>query len=319
MRNSVMLFLIGVIILIPVCPLSAQQEDSDLKIESNVIYGMHSGLALLMDVYQPDNLNGYGIIVIPGSGWHQLLSYDAKPLNDNPWYLSNIIGIQELLKNGYTLFIINHRSAPVFRFPAAVEDAQRAVQFIRYNADRFKINPERIGAIGHSSGGHLVSMLGTKNDISDANSKNPISRENSKVQAVVSLAAPTDFVKFSSGTEGDLGAVSSFVGTHLPAWRSPGNPIEIEYSLYADASPVNYVTADDPPFLIVHGNFDKVVPFSQAEVFIEKLEESKVSAELIILENGNHALGVGESREIKNEVYFGEMVKLFDQYLRNKK
>jgi len=319
MKKSAILFSISLIVSFLSVDSVIAQEDSKFKVESNVIYGMHSGLALLMDVYQPENSNGYGIVVIPGSGWHQLLSYDAKPLNDNPWYLSNIIGVEELLKNGYSLFIINHRSPPIFRYPAAVEDAQRAVQFVRHNSEHYKINPDKIGAIGHSSGGHLVCMLGTKDDIVNTNSKSSVNNVSSRVQAVVSLAAPTDFVKFSSGSEGDLGAVSSFIGTHLPAWRSSGNPVEIEYSLYSNASPVNHVSSDDPPFLIVHGNNDKVVPYSQAEVLIKKLKENKVTAELITLENGNHALGIGDSREIKNDAYFGVMVKLFDEYLRDKK
>ena len=316
MKSQLKKSLILSFLLLSTSLLSAQQA-LESKAESNVIYGMHGGLALLLDVYQPPEPSGYGIIVIPGSGWHQLLSYDATPLNQNPWYLSNIIGQDELLANGYTLFIINHRSAPVFRYPAAVEDAQRAVQFVRHHAERYGINPNKIGALGHSSGGHLANMLGTLDDIANTDEKNSIGKESSKVQAVVSLAAPTDFVKFSSGTEGDLGAVSSFVGTHLPFWRGPDNPVQIEYSLYAEASPINHVDAEDPPFLIVHGTKDNIVPFSQAEVFVKQLEENHVPAEFIKLVNGNHALGIGESRDIQTVMYFGAIVKLFDKYLRN--
>ena len=318
MKKSIIIFSACFFFLFNTSSLPAQEKATS-KIESKVIYGMHSGLALLMDIYQPIKPNGYGIVVIPGSGWHQLLSYDAKPLNDNPWYLTNIIGTNNLLKNGYTLFVINHRSAPVFRFPAAVEDAQRAVQFVRQNADKYKINSNKIGALGHSSGGHLVNMLGTKDDISNSKSESLIEQESSRAQAVVSLAAPTDFVKFSSGTEGDLGAVSSFVGTHLPAWRGPNNPVKVEYSLYAEASPITFVSNDDPPFLIVHGDIDNVVPFSQAEVFLKKLNENNVDAKLIIMEKGNHALGIGESRDINSEAYFDEMVKFFNDHLRNNK
>ena len=292
-----------------------QAQDSGLsKTDTNVVYGMHSGLALLMDVYVPTNPNGYGIIVIPGSGFHQLMSYDANPLNKNPWYLSNIIGTDNLINNGYTLFVINHRSAPVFKYPAAIEDAQRAVQFIRHNAGHYKISPDKIGAIGHSSGGHLVCMLGTNDDIADSNSKNAISKVSSRVQAVVSLAAPTDFIKFSSGTDGDLGAVSSFVGTHLPVWRGSNVPSEYEFELYAKASPISHVTKDDAPFLLVHGTNENVVPTNQSKIFHEKLLENKVNSKLIIIENGGHGLRV--NGKVATDKYYDSVIEFFDMVIK---
>ncbi|MBT30702.1 MAG: hypothetical protein CMO01_13665 [Thalassobius sp.] len=295
------------------------QTVSDSKIESNVIYGMHGGLALLMDVYQPKNLNGYGIIVIPGSGWHQPLSYDAKPLNSNLWYLSKVIGSDVLLKNGYTLFVINHRSAPVFRFPAAVDDAQRAVQFIRHNASRFNIDSVKIGALGHSSGAHLVNMLGTMDDIKDVDSESTVSRQSSKVQAVVSLSAPTDLKKFATENEGDAGAISSFLGLHIMSFWGPNHPVKEELSLFDKASPKTHVTQDDCPFLIVHGDKDPIVPYSQAKVFENALTENQVPTKLILVEDGGHIFEVGNSKEIKSDTYFDEIINLFDLHLRNSK
>lgn len=295
------------------------QEENKVKIEANVIYGMHGGLALLMDVYQPQNSNGYGILVIPGCGWHRPLSYDAKPLG-NPWYLRNVLGTDVLLESGYTIFAIQHRAAPVFRYPAAVEDAQRAVQFMRYNSKRFNIDSTKIGAIGHSSGGHLVSMLGTMDDIQEINSANPINQKSSKVQAVVSLSPVTDLFKFVTEGEGDSGAASSFLGVHFMGYYNRKDPnVTGEYALHTNASPVTHVSADDSPFLIVHGDKDDTVPFSQAEVFEKSLNEANIPTELIVVGDGNHMLRPGNADESIGEAYFEQMLKLFDLHLRNKR
>ncbi|MGB5817908.1 MAG: alpha/beta hydrolase [Saonia sp.] len=317
MKKSLTIFTIGLSLLYAPIHLLAQ-ESAASKIESNVIYGMHGGLALLMDVYYPKEPNGYGIMVIPGSGFHQLMSYDATPLNDDPWYLANIIGTDNLLKNGYTLFAINHRSAPVFRFPAAVEDAQRAVQFVRYNAERFKIDRKKIGAIGHSSGGHLVSMLGTMDDVGNPDGENLINRESSKIQAVVALAGVFDLSEFATSGFGDIGAIASFVGTHHPAWRNTDTPRDFEYDLYAEASPITYITADDAAFFLVHGNKDVVVSYEQAVSFAEKLKKNKVDANLITIESGDHGFMTGTSGKVATEQYFNGIIELFDKHLQDK-
>jgi acetyl esterase/lipase len=97
-------------------------------VESNEIFGAYSGLALLMDVYKPASPNGYGIVVIPGSGWHAPLQYSANLLKQ-----SNELSlyVQKLNAAGYTAFVITHRAAPRFHFPDAVDDAQRAVRYVR--------------------------------------------------------------------------------------------------------------------------------------------------------------------------------------------
>src|SRR5918999_5536897 len=92
--------------------------------ETNVVFGSYSGLALLLDVYKPPSPNGYGIVVIPGSGWHTGLPYNANLLKQSREFS---LYIPKLNAAGYTIFVVTHRAAPRFRFPDAVEDAQRAV------------------------------------------------------------------------------------------------------------------------------------------------------------------------------------------------
>src|SRR5215831_11920486 len=162
------------------------------NVERNVVYGMYSGLALLMDVFHPEKTNGHGIVYINGSGWHSPMAYGAAPLKDLPLGIPYAEALQHA---GYTVFAINHRQAPRFRYPAAIEDAQRAVRFVRHNSKRFDISPARIGAAGGSSGGHLVSLLGTLTGEGDPDDQDPVNRESARVQCVVARAAPVDLAR----------------------------------------------------------------------------------------------------------------------------
>lgn len=127
------------------------------RTELNVVYGMYSGLALLGDIYHPNAPNGHGVVLVGGSAVSAPLSLNSTALKDAADHsLTNA-----LTNSGYLVFAVNHRAAPRFQYPAAVEDVQRAVRFLRANAGKYRINPDRIGAVGSSSGGHLVGMLGT--------------------------------------------------------------------------------------------------------------------------------------------------------------
>ena len=227
--------------------LSAQPELNAAKVDRNVVFGMYSGLALLMDVYYPENPNGYGIIHISGSGWTRPLSLDAGMLNHSGHV--EIEG-EMFVEAGYTLFSVNHRAVPRFSYPTAVEDVQRAVRFIRYHAEKYKINPDRIGAVGGSSGGHLVCMLGVLDGNEVLADDTPVNRMSAKVQCVIARAARTSFVH---GPIPDF-----FLGVREKEIK---NPLSAEYKIAYEASPIFHVTADDPPFLLVHGDKDEVVPF----------------------------------------------------------
>ena len=246
-------------------PLSAQA-----RVEENVVYGMYSGLALLMDVHHPAEPNGKGLIVIHGSGWQAPTTYGS-------WQLKGR-GVPRIFVDvGYTVFVINHRQTPRFRYPAAVEDVQRAVRYVRYYAGRYDIDPDQLGGWGGSSGAHLISLLATMDGHGDPDDPDPVNRESAKLQAVVARAAPTNLAVFD-GRQG-VSALTSFMGS--PSNR--GDP-----GAYREASPITYVTPDDPPLLLVHGDADPVVPFKQSGLMLAALEEHGVEARLIRIVGAGH-------------------------------
>ncbi len=264
--------------------LAAPSLSAQARVEWNVVYGMYSGAALLMDVHHPAEPNGAGVILIWGSGWHGPTTYEARQLKRN--------GAPEIfLHVGYTVFVVNHRNAPRFRYPAAVVDVQRAVRFVRYHAQRFGIDPNRLGGLGYSSGAHLVSLLGAMDGDGDATDGDAVNRESAKLQAVVAQAAPTDL------TQLDGPAVVSFLGSR----PGRGNPT------YREASPITYVTPDDPPFLFIHGDADPVVPFKQSELMLAALKDKGVEARLIRIAGGRHgANDLPESARWLNRHLLGE-------------
>lgn len=279
MNKYKLLLLVGVnMLMIP----TFAQNTKVIKHE-NVVYGMVSGMALLMDVYQPEESNHLGIVYIVGSGFgisepYQRI-YNQVPLKDD-YFLDTVYSgkwMKSLINKGYTVFVINHRFAPRFHYPDIFYDCQRAVRFIRFNAKSYDIDPNHIGAMGHSSGAYLSAMLGVTDTII-SNPINPIDAVSSKVQAVIALAAP--FVLSETGRTSDtfpamkyyLHAVVDYIG-ELPEEK------DNEYILsgkYAKASPISHVTSDDAPFLIYYSENDPVIPSRQATMMCNKLKEFAV-------------------------------------------
>jgi acetyl esterase/lipase len=275
-----------------------------MDIERNVVYGMYSGLALLMDVYRPPEPNSYGIVFIAGSGWHRPLAYGAEQLKH-----SQTMYPEALQAAGYTVFAINHRAAPRFRYPAAVEDAQRAVRFVRHHGAEYGIRAGRIGAAGGSSGGHLVSLLGTMDGAGDPADADPVNRESARVQCVVARAAPVDLANFgpSNGTT----SLASFMG--MPAAATTQGD-SVEWRTYREASPITHVSADSAPFLLIHGDADETVPFEQSVLMLQALTTAGVPAELLCIEGGGHGPDFPGAKNAPD--YLGAMVRWFSTHLQ---
>jgi acetyl esterase/lipase len=277
-----------------------------MSCEANVVYGMHSGLALLMDVYRPQQPNGYGVVYVNGSGWHAPLGYDTVPLKETPLGMPYI---EAMAAAGYTVFALNHRQAPRFRYPAAVDDVQRAVRYVRHHAERFGTRADRIGACGGSSGGHLVSLLGTVHGDGDKDDPDPVNRESAKVQCVVARAAPVDLSRFTSGGGGS--AVADFMGM-LPRGEAEGG-YAIEHRTYREASPLYHVSASSAPFLLIHGDEDATVPYEQSQLMLAALLGAGVAAELMCIPGAGH--GPSFPGAVNPPDYLGALTRWFDEHL----
>jgi acetyl esterase/lipase len=310
-----------------VCLLVPAAVSAQTRIGKNVIYGMHSGLALLMDVHRPETPNGLGIIYVYGSGWQAPLGYDAPGLKDDP---GGAAWTSSLLRAGYTVFAINHRAAPRFHYPAAIDDVQRAIRYIRHHAMQFEIDGRRLGGVGGSSGAHLVGLAAMLAAPGLADDADPVNREPATLQAVVLRAAPIDLTQMRSGSAHLPMAV--FMNA-LPPGRPAASPpppagasasrFEVanapaNLKAYTAASPLAHVAASSPPVLLLHGDADEAVPFQQAVAMEAALRAVNVPTKLVRLPGGNH----GASFQIEGRPHpalpnaLDEMVRWLNQYLK---
>ena len=277
------------------------------KIDKNVVYGMFSGLALLMDVHRPDVSNGLGVVFVAGSGWQTPNAYGAPALKEaqvGDW-------APALLRAGYTVFAINHRGTPRFRYPAPVEDLQRAIRFVRHNAKQFAIDPERLGGIGGSSGGHLVGLAAMLGAPGIADDSDPVNRQPATLQCVVLRAAPSDLKTMIGGSTIGTAAVVAFVD-RLPT------PNAEDQKIYRAASPIAHVSQSSPPVLLLHGDADDTVPFQQSVAMEAALGGVKVPVKLVRVTGGAHGsdFGTGGKPHQQFPDVLRETVDWLDRYLK---
>jgi len=283
----------------------AKESRSAPAVERNVVYGMYSGLALLLDVHRPAKPNGFGVIFVSGSGWQTELEYGATPLKERQIPLWG----PPLLAAGYTVFAINHRAAPRFTYPAAVDDVQRAIRFVRFHAREYGIDPVRVGGVGGSSGAHLIGLAAMLESAGSPGDADPVNRESAALVAVVLRAPPLDLRTIDT-LEG-----TAFVVSFMDA---PQGNTSIS-AAYTAASPITHVTTHSPPVLLLHGDADKVIPYSQSVAMKAALEAVKVPVKLVTIPGGAHGVDFGAAQRPANwPDYFGETVSWLDRYVRGK-
>jgi acetyl esterase/lipase len=197
--------------------------------------------------------------------------------------------VPPLTAAGYTVFVPNHRATPAFHYPDSVHDIQRAVRFVRHNAARFKVDSGRLGGIGGSSGGHLIALVGLMDAKAEDDSGDPVDRQSAKLQALVLYSAPVDLSMAPVGAP-----VGALLQIPPPTPRSP----KASARLYQEASPISYVTTDDPPTLLMAGDADTSVPPRHAIALHAALQKMHVPSKLIIIPRGTHGptFGLGRRR-----------------------
>jgi acetyl esterase/lipase len=297
--------LAGLILAFAVAP-ACQAADAKplIKHHEEVIYGHKMGMALTLDYLQPQDPNGIGIIYVMSGGWMSR----RDPLLD---VQARAERFSRLLERGYTVFLVYHGSQPKFHVTEIVDDMQRSVRFIRHNASRFGIDPDRIGVSGASAGGHLSLTLGTSGKKGNPIAKDPVDRESSAVQCVACFCPPTDFLNYGKPGEDAVGV--GMLKRFRPAFGLQGDTTEERLQLGHKISPIEHISASTPPTIIAHGDADPIVPFQQAESFIAKCQKENVPARLVRKEKAAHSWpGMFE----KDLVTFADW---FDEHLRAKK
>jgi acetyl esterase/lipase len=186
------------------------------------------------------------------------------------------------LHKGYAVASINYRLSQHAIFPAQIVDCKATIRWLRANADRYGLDPQRIGVWGSSAGGHLVALLGTAGDVEEFD-KGENLNFSSRVQAVCDFFGPTDFLQI-----GRFPSKMDHWAENSPESQLIGGPVRKNKEACKRANPISYVTKDDPPFLIMHGDKDMTVPMNQSWLLYEALKDAGVKAKLHIVEGAGH-------------------------------
>ncbi len=276
-------------------PTSAGFSPSKLgTVERDVTYGKTSGVNLKMDIYYPRKASGPVpvAVYVHGGAW---------AVGDKTWVTAPL-DIGELVDRGYMLCAIDYRLAPRYKFPAQIEDVKCAIRFLRANASKYGIDPTRIGAWGESAGGHLVALLGVTDSSAGLEGSGGYADQSSRVQAVVDMFGPSDL----TALPGQSQLLEQVFGTSNP-----------ESEALKRASPITYVSKDDPPFLILHGEMDDVIPLSQSQILYDRLVSAGVPATLVVVKNSGHVFVPVGGPITPTRAELTKMVAdFFDSYLK---
>lgn len=211
--------------------------------------------------------------------------------------------ISHLLSRGYAVASINYRLTDRFAHPAQINDCKAALRFLRAHASEYNLDPSRIGVWGHSAGGHLAALVGTSGDVKELEGELGNNNLSSRVQAVVDWSGPTDLLSIASQAK-----PNSKID-----FRSPTNPVAVlmgassSPTAYLSASPVQYISKDDPPILIIHAVDDDVVPVEQSKEMSVYLKKAGVDHQCRISSTGGHALS--------DWGFVNESIEFFDKYI----
>jgi len=260
-------------------------EDKDVEY-SNV------GGRMAMDIVRPSAPAGSprpAILLVHGGGFRA---------GNRQSYLATA---HKLAERGYVAATISYRLSPRNQFPSAVHDTKAAVRFLRANAAKYGIDPEHIGAMGGSAGGHLVLFLGLTAGVEEFEGSGPNRQFSSRVNCVVDYYGPTDFTQSYSKSV-DAAEV-------LPMWL--GGDLEHNRAIHMRASPLNWVTPNAPPILSIHGTNDAYVAYEQSLWLTERLIAAGVPAELETIPGAGHGFKGADAERAEQRAF-----AFFDQYLK---
>jgi len=262
----------------------------------NVPYANDTLKKHLLDVYVPSTgKSSYPVVVwIHGGAW---MSNDKYA---DMGYMKNTL--REFIEKGYAVASIDYRWSTMAIFPAQIQDCNQALEFLYQNADKYKLDKNRMALIGFSAGGHLVNLVGlsNNNNVKDfyANGK----KAHFKIKVVLDFYGPSDFLTLKGRDSKD---------PHNPITLLLGGMVADNEAKAKEASPITYIDKNDPPFLIVQGEKDESVNPDQAILLSEKLKAAEVKNDLIIVPNAPHYGVMFDAENIRLKIfkYLGEYLK----------
>ena len=245
----------------------------------NVVYGEAHGVGLLMDIYTPaGDRNGKAVVDVISGGWR------STRVNMRNHDRAQVFGI--LCRHGYTVFAVRPGSLSRFSVTDMVKNLETGIVHVKDHADEYQIDPHRIGLMGASAGGHLASLLA----VTSGQTSSSLSTNSASVSAVAAFYPPTDFLALR-----ESGAPTRPFQSRAPSVRRlmeqsdiPGLSGDELQSRLVVISPAHHVTQSAPPFLLIHGDADDAVPWSQSQTLQKRLQENGVSAELVVKTGAGH-------------------------------
>lgn len=256
------------------CPASvataqpAADKKAEIHVERDIVFGRGGDTPLQLDLALPRESTAPcpAVICIHGGAWKAGKRQDLAQT------------IEVLAQRGFAAATISYRLVPSAQYPAQIEDCKAAVRWLRANAKKYNVNPDRVGAIGFSAGAHLCCLLGTteKKDGLEGTGGNP--EQSSSVQAVVSFFGPTDFTVRNWSKELEQQVLMPFLG----------GSFDDKSEAYRQASPIVFARKNAPPFLFFHGSEDQLVGVRHSKLLCEKLQSLGGDARVVILEGEGH-------------------------------
>ena len=265
-------------------------DETEVASENDLVYTKAGSTELRLNLARPAEGEGPfpAVVVIHGGGWRGGSKDGMRGV------------LNELARRGYVAISPQYRFCPKDPFPAQVHDVKAAVRWLRSNRAKYKVDPDHVGAMGFSAGGHLSLMLGVTGPSDGLEGETTAEAPSSRVQAVVNYFGPTDLAARDI-PEASQPLVKDFLG---------GSPAE-RPEVAAKASPLTYVTKDDAPTLTFQGTKDPLVPYTQAVKLTDAMTASGVAGRVDLLIGAGHGWRGDDLKRTMDETY-----AFFDKYLK---
>ncbi len=255
---------------------------NEVERHDDIVFAQPDGAELLLNLRMPRGVENPPLVMfIHGGSWR---AGDRKRCR-----------LEWVAMHGYALASIEYRYSSEALFPAQIHDCKGALRWLRAHQAKYGYDASRVVVAGTSAGGHLAALMGTSGGVAalEGGTAGHADRS-SRVQGVIDYYGPSDFVERSknqpSKTDDPKGGVYQLIG----------GPVQENLEAARTASPVTYLSADDPPFMILHGDADKTVFLDQSELLVSRCKETGIQVQLHVEKDGGH--GWKETEEEKSLV-----------------